>query len=279
MAQNINYFEKKIQNTSKAQAHVTKMAATKLASIERSVDLAGVYTDKVPFKDRPGVSTSVLFDATDSVSAVLKYYDASKKEAVLNFASYKEPGGLFLKGSMAQEEALCHESTLYNVLNTFRDTYYKWNNERKNGALYLNRALYTPEIAFMRDDTKTGQSFEVTCDVITCAAPNFLTAQKYCNVEAEENDKVLYDRCRFVLSVANDNAVNTLILGAYGCGVFGQDAYRVGQIFGTLLSTEFCDCFETVVFACLPGSNFGDLKRGVEEAMKTNQKTPDQGWF
>ena len=48
---------------------------------------------------------------------------------ILNFASYKNPGGMFLRGSTAQEEALCHESTLYNVLIKFNDTYYKSNRE------------------------------------------------------------------------------------------------------------------------------------------------------
>lgn len=60
--------------------------------------------------------TIIRLESLDSVSAVLKYTDLSSKIAVLNFASYKEPGGMFLQGSKAQEECLCHESTLYNVL-------------------------------------------------------------------------------------------------------------------------------------------------------------------
>lgn len=42
------------------------------------------------------------------------------RTAILNYASYKSPGGFFLEGSPAQEEALCHES----ILLAFDGTYY-----------------------------------------------------------------------------------------------------------------------------------------------------------
>ena len=40
---------------------------------------------------------------------------------LLNFASFKNPGGMFLKGSPAQEEALCHNSILYPILDSFKE--------------------------------------------------------------------------------------------------------------------------------------------------------------
>ena len=92
------------------------------------------------------------------------------------------------------------------------------------------------------------------CDVITCAAPNKSAAQKYCSVSNRENTEVLESRIKFVLDVAKHNHVETLILGAYGCGVFGQDAYEVASIFKKYLETSH-KCFRQVVFAIPKGKN------------------------
>ena len=167
--------------------------------------------------------TAVKLEALDSVSAVFKYTDQNSKTAVLNFASYKQPGGMFLQGSKAQEECLCHESTLYNVLVRFKNTYYAVNRERLNRALYQNVALYLPDVYFERNNNS------VECDVITCAAPNFSAASKYCNVSKEENATVLESRIKFILYLAATQQVDTLILGAFGSGVFGQDAKEVAE--------------------------------------------------
>ena len=197
--------------------------------------------------------TEFILEDTDSVSAILKYIPEFDEKhlyytAVLNFASYKNPGGMFLNGSKAQEECLCHESFLYNVLSQKQD-FYEWNSRHKNKALYLDRGLYSLNIRFDRDNL-----FSCLCDVITCAAPNKSAAQKYQNVSDEENTKALRSRIKFVLDIAKDNYVDTLILGAYGCGVFGQDAREVASIFKEYLSTTHI-CFDKVVFAIPKGKD------------------------
>lgn len=194
---------------------------------------------------------NIIIDDLDSVGAVIKYQ--CDKIAVLNFASYKNPGGRFLDGSSAQEESLCHESFLYNVLVKFNNGFYAWNNLNKNKALYLNRGLYTPDICFIRNGQMT------LADVITCAAPNKTAAKKYMKVSDDENYKFLKSRIKFVLDIAKDNEVKTLILGAFGCGVFGQDATEVAEIFKEYLESGMYG-FETVVFA-IPNGNVGNLQK------------------
>lgn len=188
--------------------------------------------------------TAVKLEALDSVSAVFKYTDQNSKTAVLNFASYKQPGGMFLQGSKAQEECLCHESTLYNVLMRFEDTYYTSNRKQLNRALYQNVALYSPDVYFERNNNS------VECDVITCAAPNFSAASKYRNVSKEENATVLESRIKFILYLAATQQVDTLILGAFGSGVFGQDAKEVAEITMKLLK-HYDGVFKEVIFAVI----------------------------
>ena len=130
--------------------------------------------------------------------------------------------------------------------------FYEWNNAHKNKALYLNCGLYSPNIAFFKDEAM------VFCDVITCAAPNKSAAQKYCNVSDEENYDTLKSRIQFVLDIAADNQVDTLILGAYGCGVFGQNPKEVSEIFKEYLTTSHT-CFKKVVFA-IPDEKDGNYK-------------------
>ena len=68
----------------------------------------------------------------DSVSAIFRYTEAGKKTVVLNLANYKKAGGMFIQGSRSKEEEyLCHDSYLYNVLTAFPE-YYDWNRQHTN---------------------------------------------------------------------------------------------------------------------------------------------------
>lgn len=217
-----------------------------------SANKTRVYdTNFMSRRQLPEKENQIIVEDIDTVSAGLKY-NGNGRMAMLNFASYKNPGGMFLSGSRAQEECLCHASFLYNVLSTQKE-YYAWNNQHKNRALYLNRGLYSPNIRF----ESNGQVY--FADIITCAAPNLSTARKYREISDMENSRVLYDRIRFVLDIAKDNAVETLILGGFGCGVFGQDATEVARAFKTLLSTSH-RCFQTVVFG-IPQGRDGNLAK------------------
>ena len=235
------YRNNKEKRAQKAVEWTEKMEREHLNLIQNSIQNTTIYTNElkviIPLKKEP----EVILTDLDSVSAIFEYAKENKKMAILNFSSYKNAGGGFIRGSKAQEECLCYESFLYNVLRTFETKFYVKNRKDLNRSLYQNKALYSSNIHFYRDD------LEACCDVITCAAPNFSAVRRQ-GVTRNENNKVLQSRIQYILDIASINHVDTLILGAFGCGVFGQNPLDVASITKTLLK-EYS--FKTIVFAIL----------------------------
>lgn len=251
MQSNNYYWNGKEARAKEAKEHTKFMEEMYTTQIENSVLYTALYSGEVKNEEElisPRDPEIKLLDA-DTVSALIEESQFGDKVTILNFASYTNPGGMFIKGSRAQEESLCAESFLYNVLKQFPD-YYDYNKRHRNDCLYENRALYSPGILFKRGDVFR------TANVITCAAPNFKAAQKYYNISAASNRIALVKRCEFVLKIADANYTDILILGAFGCGVFGQDPKEVAHIFKYFLSNHGYDHqyhFTKVIFAIPKG--------------------------
>lgn len=169
-----------------------------------------------------------------------------QKVAALNFASYINPGGGFLNGAMAQEEAICTQSDLYPVIASQID-FYAWNKQHRNRGLYMNRGLYSPDIIW-DGDAQSG--------VITCAAPN-KTAGRRTLREPEEQmkfysdaDSAMLSRMNFVKRIAEDQQVDVLILGAWGAGVFGFKPAEVAKMWQRTF--EQPTSISKVVYAVIP---------------------------
>src|SRR5204863_2972513 len=90
--------------------------------------------------------------------------------ACLNFASAKNPGGGFLNGSLAQEEALACASGLYPCLLAAPDYYAR--NRANRSALYLDLLVFSPLLPFFRNDAGVLLEKPILASVITAPAPN-----------------------------------------------------------------------------------------------------------
>ncbi len=229
---NKRYWNDKEVRAEEAQKHTKEMTERFGGIIRDCIGKTKEYSEKTVMESAPGSTPNTCVVDEDSVTAV--YEHRHGKTCVLNFASYKNPGGMFLKGSHAQEECLCHESVLYNILAHF-EGYYNWNKEHLNGALYTDRALYSQDVLFVRNDK------QINCDVLTCAAPNYSAFTKYStNTNTwlkNRNTQALKKRIEFVKRIAEHNHVETLILGAFGCGVFGQNPEEVANLFKETFKT------------------------------------------
>lgn len=261
MRRNSHYFVDKDMRAKQARIHTERMDKEYYSEICESIRYSICYTgvDDTGFTRRKiepmtpsnGETTIELVDM-GSIEAIFKYAKEAVNPGILNFASYTNPGGMFMKGSSAQEECLCHASYLYNVLSSSKlHDYYSWNFSHKNRGMYLDRAIYTPRVRFFdyTNQGKDGQFDTTTCNVVTCAAPNWSVALKYGNFSKDENSVMLTSRIDMVLRVMSNYYMDTIILGAFGCGVFAQDAIEVATIFKKLLDTKYKNVFKRVIFA------------------------------
>lgn len=223
----------------------------------------------------------------------------------LNFASAKHPGGGFLKGSQAQEESLARASGLYSCL-LQAPTYYQTNKRRKKTepypAIYENLIIYSPNVPVFRNDDDELLEDPWKASIITAAAPNRgAVIQNYIRnknkkekkmsdsegtaivVEEEAFKKVeeiiqetFGVRIDMVLSTAMNYGHRTLVLGAWGCGVFQNDPQKVARLFRTSLMKKcFQGAFDKVCFAVWDSSEGCTTFVDFHKILVSNEKSDE----
>ena len=208
----------------------------------------------------PRVPSVAVVDE-DSVAAVLsrgRGIASACDLAVLDFASFTSVAGGYDRGAWAQEEALCAESTLFNALATQKGWYAENRRRNINCELYRNRALVVPRVRFDRE------KYHSYADVIVAAAPNARRAREEYRVSDEALLCAMRSRIRMVLAIADDLGHPKLVLGAFGCGVFGWDASQVAEMFREELAAGGHVASE-VVFA-VPRGRFDENLERFEHA-------------
>lgn len=158
----------------------------------------------------------------------------------LNFANGIHPGGGFLHGARAQEEVLCRSSALYATLEG--DPMYAAHQQRPLPDS-TDWAIYSPLVPVFRRDDGTPLDAPWLLSVLTCAA-------SYApRVGQPRSGDLLHQRIQRVLAIAHAMGHDALVLGAWGCGAFGNDPRRTAESFRTHLEQTFPRAFDQVVFA------------------------------
>ncbi|MFC9298913.1 TIGR02452 family protein [Streptomyces sp. NPDC057011] len=175
--------------------------------------------------------------------------EGTARVAVLNFASARNPGGGYVRGAKAQEEALCRASALYETLLEAPEYYEVHRAERS--TFYTDRVIHSPGVPVFRDDR--GELLEVPfrAGFLTSPAPNAGTIRRQEPERVAEIPAALARRAELVLEVAALGGYERLVLGAWGCGVFRNDPAQVAEAFRALLTGRFAGVFERVAFGIL----------------------------
>ena len=194
----------------------------------------------------------IIISKKRTFEAAQDYAKLGEKVAVLNFASSTNPGGGVVNGAGAQEECLCRSSNLYCGLTIpyLLRNYYKANS-RTTGDMGTDAVIWSPDVTVFKSDDEVpimlDTPFEV--DVLTCAAPYYDSGKKH-PVPMEQLADIFYHRILNILNVAAANDVDSIVLGAFGCGAFNNPPDLVAEAFyRVLVEKQYRDYFRNIVFA------------------------------
>ncbi|KAF4982169.1 hypothetical protein FZEAL_2146 [Fusarium zealandicum] len=227
------------------------------ANQDGSVTLAGGIGPRLSLQaaDTLTAAHSLLFRETASGVTV----DLSNKHArvvILNMASPLSPGGGFLNGAGSQEESLCMRTTL---LPSLKDEYYR---------LPELGVVFTPDVLVFRDESAENvleKSDRWFVDCITAAmlrGPETDVSDLGRGSYANEKDREMaLQKMKMVLRVCQAKGVKRVVLGAWGCGAYGNPVGEVARAWRKVLlprkdgkgkqkgTKETWDGLEEVVFA------------------------------
>ncbi|KAF2104687.1 hypothetical protein NA57DRAFT_70895 [Rhizodiscina lignyota] len=193
----------------------------------------------------------------------------SKNVAILNMASPLRPGGGFLSGATSQEEFLCMRTTLYPSL---REQFYR---------LPEVGAVWSPNILVFRNSSADAadqpQQERFWVDAISAAALRFpevelkwrktdktddVTRQEEVAdlVYADKKDADLLRRkIKAVLQILRSKGVEQVVLGAWGCGAYGNPIGENARAWKEIL--------------------LGLPKKGDAASRSSNTNTKQEKWF
>ncbi len=177
----------------------------------------------------------------------------SKPVLVLNMANAQHGGGGWLKGALAQEEAICYRSSLSFTL------------KRRYYPIPDFAGIYSPSVLVMRESLASGH------DLLDLSNPASLPVVSVVSVAAVRDPEVIgghgeagrykygkvrlvmKEKMRVVLRIAAGTGHRSLVLAALGCGAFGNPRGEVVLCWKEVLDErEFSGgWWEQIVFAVM----------------------------
>jgi uncharacterized protein (TIGR02452 family) len=177
----------------------------------------------------------------------------------LNFASAKNPGGGFLGGAEAQEENLAKSSGLYPCIAQMTALYA--GNRALKSCVYNDDMIYSPKVPVFRDDTYALLDAPYLASIVTAPAVNRGAVARNEPDRLPHLEAIMLARIDKLLSLAVHHGHATLVLGAWGCGVFGNRPAEMAQWFAAHLlhNPRYQHAFELVSFAVFDRKNDGSF--------------------
>jgi len=165
----------------------------------------------------------------------------------LNFASARNAGGGFLGGSQAQEESIARATGLYSCLMEAPD-YYSTNRKFKS-CFYTDYMIYSPKVPILKDEAGNYLEGLVTASFITAPAVNTGVVKQREPRRLKKIEVVMKRRIEKVLAIALEHGHLSIVLGAWGCGVFQNNPNDIASYFKEVTEGNFKNQFLQITFA------------------------------
>jgi uncharacterized protein (TIGR02452 family) len=254
-----------------------------IGSRQQLLDATKVYREPVSAAEISARYTTTQTGCAneDCLVVTKQLIDLGLNPAVLNLADAYHACGMYNSGSGAQEESLCRASTLSLTLYQYYNKTWAKKADvplRPVSAYPMNihfGGIYSPGVTVFRDNQDTGFALReepYQTAIISLAALNFKAGHKTNNLEyraddgsfTSEGEQIMFDKIRTIYRIALLNGHNSLVLGAFGCGVFQLKPELVAKYFKQVLDEEeFRGKFHTIAFAMLEGK--ATPRKKVEE--------------
>lgn len=185
--------------------------------------------------------------------------DLSNRNArvgILNMASMLAPGGGFLNGASSQEESLCMRTTL---LPSLSDSFYR---------LPEIGGVYTPDVLVFRDaeaeDLEKRNRWFVDCVSAGMLRFPSISVDEVTgrgSYSSSKDRELVIEKMRAVMRIFQSKSVKKVVLGAWGCGAYGNPVGEIAAAWKKVLlggrqaqrskkgRKELWTGIETVVFA------------------------------
>lgn len=200
----------------------------------------------------------VSFACETTADAMLRCALARRRVCGLNFANGSAVGGGYKNGATAQEEDLCRRIPgLYTSLyNAAREDFYPFGPPsctRADGHNGYSDVLWTPDVVLAREGESLGYKLlpekrQVQVSIVSAAAPNLSFAQ----TPEVHDDALVYNTIKTILlaPIQQNENIQVIVLGAWGCGAFGGDPSRISDLFcHALFNDKLGRLYEEVLFA------------------------------
>ncbi|KAH8164202.1 hypothetical protein CIB48_g4017 [Xylaria polymorpha] len=237
----------------------------------------------IPLHSRPA---TIHVTQEDTLNAAIRLWASRDPDdpghgrpAVLNFANSRKPGGGWMNGAIAQEEAICYRSSLALSLNP------------RLYPLRKDEGLYSRYVLVMREDMTSGhnqiaaepdqlpvvsvmtipalhnpklRTFQYQTSYTTPEDPpttvvSFMNKQIF---QYDQDRDITKGKMRLALRMAAKHGHRKLVLGALGCGVFGNPPEDIAHCWLSVLrEDEFSgNRWSEVCFAVYDPRNDGNYE-------------------